>query len=83
MTFAKHWLATQNWRSEIQKRIKKLVIMPKETPEGTVLEVKGDVELLRGGDVMLGSSLDGTSQQYIGTATRLEGILLTPAAFFV
>ena len=66
-------------KREIQKRIKKLVITPKETPEGIVLEVKGDVELLRGGDVMLGGSLDGTSQHYITTSIPLVGIVLNPA----
>jgi hypothetical protein len=34
-------------REEIQKRIKKLVLTPKETSEGPVLEVSGDVALLR------------------------------------
>lgn len=33
-------------RREIQKRIKNLVITPKNTPEGSVLEIKGDVQLL-------------------------------------
>lgn len=52
-------------RQEIQKRIKKLVITPKETPEGAVLEVTGDMELFRGGDVLLGVSLEGIAQHYI------------------
>lgn len=51
-------------RREIQKRIKKLVLTPKETPNGAVLEVSGDMELLRTGDVLDESPLDGTSQQY-------------------
>lgn len=52
-------------RREIQKRIEKLVLTPRETPNGTVLQVTGDIELLRTGDVMDESPLDGTSQQYI------------------
>jgi DNA invertase Pin-like site-specific DNA recombinase len=67
-------------RRELQKRIKNLVITPKETPDRTTLEVTGDVELIRGADVLLGSSLDGTSQQYIGTSISLVGIVLNPAA---
>jgi hypothetical protein len=39
-------------RGEIQKRIKKLILTPKETPAGAVLEVSGDIELLRTGDVL-------------------------------
>jgi hypothetical protein len=38
-------------RQEIQKRIKKLVT-PKESSNGAVLEVSGDIELLRTGDVL-------------------------------
>ena len=51
-------------RREIQKQIKKLVMTPKETPNGTVFEVSGDVELLRTGDVLLESPLEGTAQHY-------------------
>lgn len=66
-------------KKEIQKRIKNLVITPKDTPNGTVLEVKGDVALLRTGDVMLGVSMEGTSQQYIGSSIPLLGIVLNPS----
>lgn len=45
-------------RQEIQKRIKNLVVTPKETPNGAVLEVSGDVELFRTGGALLGDSLD-------------------------
>jgi len=38
-------------RREIQKRIKNLVLTPNDTPNGPVLEVSGDVALLRTGDV--------------------------------
>ena len=52
-------------RQEIQKRIKKLVMTPKETPNGAVLEVSGDIELLRTGDVLDESPLEGIAQHYI------------------
>jgi hypothetical protein len=66
-------------RQEIQKRIKKLVLTPKETPEGSVLEVAGDVALLRTGDVLVESPIQRTSEQYIGISMPLAGIMLTPA----
>jgi DNA invertase Pin-like site-specific DNA recombinase len=66
-------------RLEIQKRIKKLVLTPKETPDGAVLEVYGDVALLRTGDVLVESPIQRTSQQYIGVSTPLAGIILNPA----
>lgn len=65
-------------RQEIQKRIKNLVLTPKDTPDGPVLEVSGDVALLRQGDVLVESPVDGTSQQYIGTSLLLLGIVLNP-----
>ena len=66
-------------RQEIQKRIKKLVLTPKETPEGPVLEVSGDVGLLRTDDVLVESPFQRTSEQYIGISTPLAGIILKPA----
>ncbi len=66
-------------RQEIQKRIKKLVLTPKETPEGWVLEVTGDVALLRTGDVLVESSIQRASEQYIGISMPLAGIILQPA----
>ena len=66
-------------RREIQKRIKKLVLTPKDTPEGPVLEVSGDVALLGTGDVLVESPIQRTSQQYIGVSTPLAGIILNPA----
>jgi hypothetical protein len=51
-------------RQEIQKRITRLVMTPKETPNGAVLEVSGDIELLRSDSVLEESPLDGTAQQY-------------------
>ena len=66
-------------RPEIQKRIKKLVLTPKETPEGWVLEVTGDVAMFRTGDVLLESPIQRTSEQYTTTSTPLAGIILNPA----
>jgi hypothetical protein len=66
-------------RQEIQKRIKGLVLTPKETPEGQVLEVSGDLALLRTGDVLVQSSIHRTSEQYITTSMPLAGIILNPA----
>ena len=63
-------------RQEIQKRIKKLVLTPKETPEGAILEVSGDVALLRTGDVLVESPIHRISEQYITPSTPLAGILL-------
>ena len=40
-------------KREIQKRIKKLVLTPKQTTNGTVLEVTGNVGLFQRADVML------------------------------
>ena len=51
-------------RREIQKRIKKLVLTPKQTPDGAALEVSGDIELLRMGGVLDESPLEETAQHY-------------------
>jgi len=56
-----------------------LVLTPKETPEGPVLEVSGDVALLHGGDVLVKNPIQRTSQQYIGVSIPLAGITLIPA----
>jgi site-specific DNA recombinase len=61
-------------RQEIQKRIKKLVMTPKETPNGAVLEVSGDIELLRTGDVLDESPLEGTAQHY--TPPRIQIVVV-------
>jgi site-specific DNA recombinase len=65
-------------RQEIQKRIKGLVLTPKDTPEGLVLEVSGDVALLRTGDVLVESPLEGIAQHYIGASISLAGVVLNP-----
>jgi hypothetical protein len=51
-------------KREIQKRIKKLVLTPKQTPTGTMLEVTGDMELFQHQDVMLNNSLERIGQHY-------------------
>ena len=66
-------------RQEIQKRIKKLIVTPKDTPDGPVLEVSGDVALLRTGDVLVESPFQRTSEHYIGVSMPLAGIILKPA----
>lgn len=66
-------------RQEIQKRIKRLVLTPKDTPDRPVLEVSGDVALLRTGDVLVQSPMDGTSQHYIGASVSLAGVILNPS----
>ena len=64
-------------RQEIEKQIKKLVLTPKETTSGTVLEVSGDGELLRTGDVLDESPLEGIAQHYI---VRLPKVVLDPSS---
>jgi hypothetical protein len=67
-------------RAQLQKRITKLVLTPKQTPEGSVFEVTGDVSLFQGiGDVMLTNSLEGIVQHYIGASVSLEGVRLSPS----
>lgn len=53
-------------RQEVQK---KLVLTSKETPEGPVLEVPGDVALPCAGNVLVESPIHRTSEQYITTST--------------
>jgi hypothetical protein len=66
-------------RLEIQRRISKLILTPKQTPDGVVLEVSGDSGLFRGGDVMLQSPLEGIAQHYTGFRIPLPSIVLDPA----
>jgi ABC-type branched-subunit amino acid transport system ATPase component len=66
-------------RQEIQKRIKKLVMTPKETPNGAVLEVSGDIELLRTGDVLDESPLEGIAQHYSSPQIALVKVMLDPS----
>jgi site-specific DNA recombinase len=64
-------------KQELQKRITKLVLTPKETPAGPVLEVSGDILLFTAADVMHTNSLHGIAQHYILNLT-LNGLILTP-----
>jgi DNA invertase Pin-like site-specific DNA recombinase len=66
-------------RQEIQKRIKSLVLTPRDTPEGPVLEVSGDVALLRTGDVLLESPMEGIAQHYIDASISLAGVIFNPS----
>ena len=66
-------------RQEIQKRIKTLVLTPKDTPDGRVLEVSGDVALLRTGDVLVESPMEGIAQHYIDASISLAGVILNPS----
>jgi len=55
------------------KAHQKLVLTPKQTADGTVFDVTGDVELLQDkGGVMLNSSMEGTAQHYISTPIALR-----------
>ena len=67
-------------RAQLQKSITKLVLTPKQTPDGSVFEVRGDINLFHGsGDVMLTNSLEGIAQQYIGASLPLAGVRLNPS----
>ena len=66
-------------RGEIQKRIKKLVVTPRETPNGTVLEVAGDIDLLQSSDVLEESPLDGIAQHYTTPRIVLANVVLDPS----
>jgi hypothetical protein len=66
-------------RQEIQKRIKKLVMTPKETPNGAVLEVSGDIELLRTGDLLDESPLDGIARHYTLPRIAIADVVLDPS----
>jgi len=52
---------------------------PKETHTGTVLEVSGDIELLRKGDVLDESPLDGTAQHYTLPRIVPANVVLDPS----
>jgi len=67
-------------RQEIQKRIKSLVLTPKDTPEEPVLEVSGDVALLRTGDVLVESPMEGIAEHYTSFSISLTGLQLNPRA---
>jgi hypothetical protein len=67
-------------REQLRKRITKLVLTPKQTPDGSVFEVTGDVSLFQGnGDVMLTNSLEGIAQHYVSGSVSLVGVILDPS----
>ena len=67
-------------REQLRKRITKLVLTPKQTQDGSVFEVTGDVSLFQGaGDVMLTNSLEGIAQHYIDASISLAGVILDPS----
>ena len=65
-------------RQELQKRITKLILTPKDKPDGPVLEVTGDIAMFVGDDVMLTNSLEGIGVHYIPFAISLAGLQLNP-----
>jgi hypothetical protein len=65
-------------KQEIQKRITKLVLTPKDTSEGRRLEVTGDVGLFSGDGVMENRSLEGIAQHYILPRIALANVVLDP-----
>lgn len=53
--------------------------LEEEAPEGPVFEVSGGVALLRTGDVLVETAMDGTSQHYIGGSISLTDVILNPS----
>src|SRR5256885_1188753 len=71
------------WATRLWARVyeQKLVLIPKETPDGQVLEVSGDVDLFGGDDrVVLMVSRDGFGQHYRPFGIPAAGILLNPTS---
>jgi len=67
-------------REQLRKRITKLVLTPKQTQDGSVFEVTGDVSLFQGNsDVMLTNSLEGIAEHYINPRILLTGVVLDPS----
>ena len=67
-------------KQELQKRIDKLLLTPKATSTGWVLEVAGSIGVFAGdGDAMLTKSLEGTAQLYTLPRIKIAGIILDPA----
>jgi Recombinase zinc beta ribbon domain len=55
-------------------------VQRKQTQDGSVFEVTGDVSLFQGnGDVMLTNSLEGIAEHYIGGTISLTGVVLNPS----
>ena len=66
-------------KQEIQKRITKLVLTPKDTAEGRRLEVTGEVSLFIRDGVMENKSLEGIAQHYTLPRIALANVVLDPA----
>jgi hypothetical protein len=58
------------------RRGSRLVMTPKDTPEGPVLEFSGDVALLRTGDLLVESPLEGIAQHYIECQPFVFNVIL-------
>lgn len=66
-------------RQEIKKHINNLILTPKETQAGPVLEVSGDVALFRTGDVLVESPMEGIAQHYTRPLIPLLDLILNPS----
>ena len=66
-------------KREIQKRIKKLVLTPKQTPNGAVLEVTGDVGLFQRPDVMVNNLMDEPAQHYTQAFAFIFNSVINPS----
>ena len=66
-------------KREIQKRIKRLVLTPRQTPNGTVFEITGDVELFQHEDAMLNNSMEGIGQHCALPRIELTDVVLDPS----
>ena len=66
-------------RTALAKHIAEIVLTPKQSPEGPVYEVSGDVDLFGGEqDVMLMVARDGIAQHYKRLAVPTDGVVLNP-----
>jgi hypothetical protein len=66
-------------RQELQKRIDKLILTPRATSTGWVLDVSGSVGLFTGtSDAMLTNSLEGIAQHYTLPRITISNVVLDP-----
>ena len=67
-------------KQELQRRIDKLILTPRETPTGWVLDISGSIGLFTGAsDEMLTNSLEGIGQHYALPRIELTGVVLDPS----
>jgi site-specific DNA recombinase len=67
-------------KQELQKRIDKLILTPKATSTGWVLEVAGSIGVFaRDPDAMLTNSLEGIAQHYTWLRIVLVNVVLDPS----